>query len=45
MHYLNTQIAEGTDIDLAGFNQRLKTHSLTSLLEKYPVLRTCCLIC
>ncbi|WP_434703966.1 type 2 lantipeptide synthetase LanM [Pseudomonas sp. Z1-12] len=38
VHYLNTQIADGDDIDLNGFNAHLRTSPLLVFFESYPVL-------
>ena len=40
VHYLNTRIANGDDIDLNGFNEHLRTLSLLKFFESYPVLAT-----
>ncbi|WP_434558710.1 type 2 lanthipeptide synthetase LanM [Pseudomonas sp. Z4-20] len=40
VHYLNTRIAEGDDIDLSGFNEHLRTLPLLKFFESYPVLAT-----
>lgn len=40
VHYLNTRIADGDDIDLGGFNEHLRTLPLLKFFESYPVLAT-----
>lgn len=40
VHYLNTRIASGDDIDLSRFNERLRTLPLLKFFESYPVLAT-----
>ncbi|CAH0323598.1 type 2 lanthipeptide synthetase LanM [Pseudomonas brassicacearum] len=40
VHYLNTRIADGDDIDLNGFNEHLRTLPLLDFFESYPVLAT-----
>ncbi|WHS59552.1 type 2 lanthipeptide synthetase LanM [Pseudomonas sp. G2-4] len=40
VHYLNTRIANGDDIDLSGFNEQLRTLPLLKFFESYPVLAT-----
>lgn len=40
VHYLNTRIADGDDIDLSGFNEHLRTLPLLKFFESYPVLAT-----
>lgn len=40
VHYLNTRIADGDDIDLEGFNHLLRTLPLLKFFESYPVLAT-----
>ncbi|SDY46037.1 type 2 lanthipeptide synthetase LanM [Pseudomonas sp. NFACC08-1] len=38
VHYLNTRIAAGEDLDLTAFNEHLRTLPLLKLFESYPVL-------
>ncbi|WP_367373024.1 type 2 lanthipeptide synthetase LanM [Pseudomonas lini] len=38
VHYLNTQISKGYNVELAELSQQLRTLSLTSFFESYPVL-------
>lgn len=38
VHYLNTKIAHGDDIDLSTFNEQLRTLPLLKFFEAYPVL-------
>lgn len=40
VHYLNTRIVDGDDIDLDRFNERLRTLPLLKFFESYPVLAT-----
>lgn len=40
VHYLNTRIADGDDIDLSGFSEQLRTLPLLKFFESYPVLAT-----
>ncbi|WP_103310957.1 MULTISPECIES: type 2 lanthipeptide synthetase LanM [unclassified Pseudomonas] len=40
VHFLNTQIADGDDLDLDGFNEHLRTLPLLKFFESYPVLAT-----
>lgn len=40
VHYLNTRIADGDDIDLDGFSEQLRTLPLLDFFEAYPVLAT-----
>ncbi|OAB53295.1 type 2 lanthipeptide synthetase LanM [Pseudomonas thivervalensis] len=40
VHYLNTRIADGDDIDLGEFSEQLRTLPLFDFFEAYPVLAT-----
>lgn len=40
VHFLNTQIADGDDLYLDGFNEHLRTLPLLKFFESYPVLAT-----
>ncbi|MBT2341106.1 MULTISPECIES: type 2 lanthipeptide synthetase LanM [Pseudomonas] len=40
VHYLNTRIAEGDNIDLSRFNECLRSLPLLKFFESYPVLAT-----
>lgn len=40
VHYLNTRIADGDEIDLDGFSEQLRTLPLFEFFDSYPVLAT-----